>query len=284
MNGAARGIVYNTHSFDNPDQSEWLNGIYSTYRGLDEGLLDLYWIWNLENEPVSNRQDGDRHTLGMRYYGNLQVKNCCDEVTRTWGYDLQGAFQFGSDTFTGTGTPGPELDVFAGFLNAQLSHTWNKVSMKPQVFALYYFGSGDGNPNDGRDNTYFSLYPLGHAYWGILDNLGGQNLIDYSVGGKLQPTKKLTLTSQWHWFDKHRAQDYVYNVAGAPMGPRSTDPGGTDNKNIGNELDLVATYQVNANLTLESGYSWFWYGGAIQNTALDRDDARQFYFLANYQF
>ncbi|HCS53604.1 MAG TPA: hypothetical protein DIW81_18770 [Planctomycetaceae bacterium] len=281
VNGAARGTVYNTTSFDNPDQSEYVNGIYSTYRGLDKGTMDLFWIWDVENEPDATRQDGDRHTFGARYYGKHEIKDCCDKVERSWGYDLQGAFQVGTDTFQ---SGGPGLNVYSGFFNALVSHTWETVDMKPSVFALYYLGTGDQDPTDGRDSTYFSLYPLGHAYWGILDNFSGQNLVDYSVGSKITPTEKLTLLGQWHWFDKHRTQDYIYNIAGAPLGPRSTDAGGTQDSNIGNELDLIATYKVNKNLTLESGYSWFWYGGAVTNTALNRDDASQFYFLANYQF
>ncbi|MBR9803927.1 alginate export family protein, partial [bacterium] len=97
----------------------------------------------------------------------------------------------------------------------------------------------------------------------------------------IAPTEKLTLLSQWHWFDKHRSQDFIYNIAGAPLGP---GPAGTQDSHIGTELDLVATYAVNKNLTLQTGYSWFWYGDAVQQTALNRGDASQFYFLANYQF
>ncbi|MEZ5948984.1 MAG: alginate export family protein [Planctomycetaceae bacterium] len=284
VNGASRGTVFKTQSFDTPDQSEWVSGVYATYRGLEQGTLDLFWIWDVENEPVSNRQDGDRHSFGARYYGSKAIKNCCDEVERTWAYDLQGAIQIGNDMFNGTAGPSPSLNVYSGFFNAQLSHTWNKPRMKPQVFALYYMGTGDKDPTDSRNTTYFSLYPLGHAYWGILDNFSGENLVDYSMGSKLNPSEKLTLTGQFHWFDKHRREDFIYNIGGVPQGPRSTDPGGTNDVHIGNELDLIATYKVNKNLTLETGYSWFWYGGAVTNTALSRDDARQFYFLANYKF
>ncbi len=284
VNGAARGQVFKTRAFDTPDQSRWFSGVYATYRGLDQGTLDLYWLWYLENEPIPNRQDGDRHTVGARYYGNRQVQGCGEKAIRTWNYDLQGALQVGNDVFSGTGLAGPSQPVMAGFVNARLGHEWNEVPLKPQLFALYYLGTGDGNPNDGRNHTYNSLYPLGHAFWGILDNFSGQNLIDYSVGSRVNPSDKLTLLGQFHWFHKHRRQDYIYNIGGVPMGPRSTDLGGTDNTHIGNEFDLIATYKVNDHLTLESGYSWFWYGGAVNNTPLARDDARQFYVMANYRY
>jgi len=284
VNDAARGTFppTQTNSFDTPDQSEWVSGVYSTYRGLDQGTLDLYWIWDVENEPAGNRQDGDRHTFGARYYGAKQIKDCCDNVERTWNYDVQGGFQVGSDRFTGGMAQGPSLNVSSYFLNGFLAHSWDQVDMKPQIFALYWLGTGDNNPLDSNNNTYFSLYPLGHAYWGILDNFSGQNLVDYSVGGKISPIKKLTLLSQYHWFDKHRSQDFIYNIAGAPLGPNGA--AAPQDSHIGSELDLVATYKVNKNLTLQSGYSWIWYGNAVQQTALNRGDATQFYFLANYAF
>jgi hypothetical protein len=47
------------------------------------------------------------------------------------------------------------------------------------------YGSGDDDPTDGDNNTVSTLYPLGHAYWGIIDNLNGQNLLDYSLQGSL---------------------------------------------------------------------------------------------------
>lgn len=284
VNGAARGQVFKTRSFDTPDQSRWFSGVYATYRGFDEGHLDLYWLWSLENEPVPNRLDGDRHTVGARYYGNHPAQKCGDKAQRTWHYDFQGALQVGTDVFTGTGVVGPRESVMAGFVNARLGHQWNQAPLKPHVFALYYLGTGDGDPDDGHNHTYYSLYPLGHAFWGILDNFSGQNLVNYSAGTRLHPSEKLSLTGQFHWFYKHHEQDFIYNIGGAPMGPRSTDPGGTTNTHIGNELDLIATYQMSKDLTLECGYSWFWYGGAVTETALNRDDARQFYFMANYRY
>ena len=47
---------------------------------------------------------------------------------------------------------------------------------------------------DTETNTVSILYPLNHAYWGIIDNLSGQNLIDYSVHATVKPTDKLTAT------------------------------------------------------------------------------------------
>jgi hypothetical protein len=52
------------------------------------------------------------------------------------------------------------------------------------------------------------------------------------------------------------------NPAGFPLGERYTTgaPLGrpTGNDDVGNELDLIAQYNVNQNLSVEAGYFWFW--------------------------
>ncbi len=75
--------------------------------------------------------------------------------------------------------------------------------------ALYYWGSGDRNRDDEEDNTFSVLFPLGHAYWGLIDNLAGQNLNDYSLQLALKPAKKLTLLTAMHWFELDRHSDML---------------------------------------------------------------------------
>ena len=85
-----------------------------------------------------------------------------------------------------------------------------------------------------------------------------------------------------HWFDKAEASDTIYNIAGAAL-PAGA-PGSTS-KDLGTELDIVATYQATTNLQLQAGYSWFWYGDAVtQDPALNRQDADFFYFMSTLKF
>ena len=123
------------------------------------------------------------------------------------------------------------------------------------------------------------MFPLGHAYWGILDNLSGQNLIDYSAQLDLKPTKKLGVTSAYHLFNLASSGDRVYNVAGAPVGA----PGhGT---NLGQELDTYGYYAFNPNFDIQMGYSWFWYGSVITGqAATHRQDASQAYIQTSLRY
>ena len=133
------------------------------------------------------------------------------------------------------------------------------------------------NNLEARFNTFSVLFPLGHAYWGIIDNLSGQNLINYSLQASVKPTNKLTLVGAFHWFELENNNDVMYNVAGAPVGMPNT---GSD---IGEEFDMIATYKFNPNFDVQLGYSWFWYGTYVDNN-VPSDDATQFYLQSTLRY
>lgn len=278
VNGAALN-TYRPRSRDQADQSRWFSGVYSTWKKAPNGTLDLYWLWLDEQEDNLSRIDGNRHTLGSRYAGAIPVKEGGDKTLYTLKWDLEGAWQFGEEDSLAA----LNEEISAGFVNAQGSVTMDSVAWSPTLTGLIWWGSGDSNPGNGKNTTVNTLFPLGHAYWGMIDNFNGQNLVDYSVQFAVNPTKKLTLLSAWHWFDKAAGQDAIYNVAGVPFGGVNPSP-----DNLGNELDLMATYKVNANLELQLGYFWFWYGAAVNqnpNPAVaNRDDAEQFYVSVDWTF
>ncbi len=277
VNGAAIPLQYRPESRDRWDSSFWLSGLYATYKQAPLGTVDLYWIWSLEEERLLARQDGNRHTLGIRYDGKLPVESA-EGVQFHWVWDAEAAWQFGEDSFDSGGI---DQDVNAGFATIIGGISADQAPLKPTLKGIFWWGSGDGNPNDGRINTVTTLFPLGHAYWGMIDNLNGANLLDFGVQATISPLDKLTLLAAWHHFDKADRNDFIYNVAGAHLGTI----GATGSRHIGNELDLMATYQINANLQVQAGYFWFWYGNAVNDDpGLVRNDAQQFYLMTTWGF
>ena len=269
---AAAGGVFRPTSYDvsNPDRR--ISGVYSTFKGFENNSVDLYWLWfeNENDDPA--RQDGDRHTLGLRWAGSQDVGEC-SQVYGTWKWDIEGAYQFGHDDF-GAGT---NLDVNAGFVTSNFGYTATAATWSPSLTGIFYWGSGDDDPTDGEDNTVYTLYPLGHAYWGIVDNFSGQNLVDYGVRTAIQPLDNFSLSATYHWFSRASVNDAVYNIAGAPLAV------GAPGEDIGTEIDFIATLNVSRALQLQVGYSWFQYGEAIDNSS-PRNDAQQFYVMSTLQF
>lgn len=266
-NGAT-GNINRPESPDRPDESRTFSGVYATWHELPQGALDVYWIYYREQEPKRLFQDGARQTVGLRYFGEIPMTSC-GSVDRVWGYDFEAALQFGHDN----DRSGVEQDVFAGFLTGVVTHTWKSARWQPQLKGLFFWSSGDDDPNDGEINTFFTMFPLGHAYWGLIDNFSGQNFIDYSLEAAVKPYEKIRLAAAAHWFQLQTANDYIYNIAGLGLGTTGTG------QDLGPELDLVATFQVRPDFQVQLGYFWHWYGDAINDGPLRRGDASQFYAM-----
>ncbi len=212
--------------------------------------------------PLAN---GDRHTLRLRW---LVTKPIMDGLV--FNGDTEGGYQFGQD--------GGD-SVQAGFFTTKLGITMAKVPWSPTLGVVYYYGSGDSNPADGTNSTFSQLFPLGHAYWGIIDNLSGQNLNQIGLQGTVKPTDKLTFVSAMHWFDVANNSDALYTITGANAGAANLG------QEIGEELDLIATYAFAPNFDMQVGYSWFWYGSRITNSPVrNRDDASQFYIQTSIRY
>lgn len=263
------------NQFDEADYSRWYSGVYSVYRGMKDHTFEPYYVW-LQTDSAKQDPawaDGNRHTLGLRWTMTKPIKDECDQPWIVFASDTEGAYQFGEDN---------GLDVQAGFFTTKLGTTFSQVTWTPQLSFIYYWGSGDSDPTDGKNTTYDILVPLNHAYWGIIDNFSGQNLNDIALQTTIKPHAKLTGVAAMHWFTLDQAADRIYNVAGAPVG--SATGTGTD---IGQELDLIATYSYNPNFDVQFGYSWFWYGNrVISNTspAVPNQDATQLYIQTSLRY
>lgn len=272
VNAAAGGSGFGVTSLDSADEDRWISGLYTSYSGLQNGTLDLYWIYSNEKNSSAARMDGERHTIGTRFAGSRAIKEC-DDVVGTWTWDFEGAYQFGNDQFGSA----VNRDVSAGMATAVVGYTFNEVTWSPGIRGFYYWSSGDNDPTTGDINTFYTIYPLGHAYWGLIDNFSGQNLQDAGFTLSLKPHSKLSLAASYHTFHKSQSSGNVWNIVGAPIASAGTG-------SIGQELDLVATIPVSKNFNIQAGYFWFFYGDAINGSPAARPDARQFYLQTSWKF
>ncbi len=251
---------------DSPDQSRTFQSVYATYSGYEDNTFDFYWMWLNEDDEAARPArfpDGNRHLIGMRWAGSQAMG------PGAWKWDNEGGYQFGDDEFG--------EDVQAGFGTSKLDYVFTDMPWKPTFTGLFWYGSGDADPNDNKNNTFVPYFPLGHAYWGLIDNLGGPNLVDYSLQASIQPHKKVNLLFAYHWFDLASDADVLYNVAQVPLGR----PVGESD--IGQEMDVLVNYVYNQNLAFQLQYSEFYYGDYV-DAVLPRNDARQFFIQSNVRY
>ncbi len=262
-------VAANDNKFDQPNYDVWFAGSYLSYTGIKNTTIEGYWMYlDTGTIQIPTRPDGQRHLLGTRFAHLIPIVDGNGNEHRVWDFDTEGGFQFGND--------GP-ANVNAGFYTLVAGHTWKKVLWTPRVAGLFYYGSGDRNAGGVNNNTFNTLFPLGHAYWGLSDNLSGQNLLNYTLQADVRPTKKFAVTSAVHWFQLASNGDTLYNVGGAPVGT----PG--NGRDVGQSCDLYGYYAFNPNFDISAGYSWFWYGQYIDNVA-PRGDATQFYIQTSLRY
>jgi hypothetical protein len=130
---------------------------------------------------------------------------------------------------------------------------------KPVLWAYYDWASGD----DSIGNGWNHLFPLGHKYMGFMDLFGRRNLNDANLLWTAQPSEKLTLLAWYHYFWLVNGNDGPYNVTLSPF-----NPGGTvGSRDLGHEIDLLATYKLSVRTDLQFGYSHF-FSGKYYETSL----------------
>lgn len=278
--GPGLGVLKNDDKFDAPQRHILFGGGWATYKGIKDHTFDTFFLYDHHDKlfpggnglpaagPLASNSFplGDRYTLGTRWLGTMPV----DGGQRAYLTDVEGAYQFGNNK---------GQSVQAGYIVTGGGHTWKTAPWEPTVWMFYDWASGDQNPTDNVSGTFFQHFGLVHAYMGLIDNVARQNISDINYRVQVKPTKKVQLQAAHHFFRLATANDSLYTVTGQRFGAAGGHGG-----DIGQELDLLATYTINQNVSIEAGQFWFWYGDYIHNVQPTRDDARQFYVQTTIRY
>ncbi|MEO6971151.1 MAG: alginate export family protein [Chthoniobacterales bacterium] len=252
------------YSFDVPDGQTKFYGLYATKgKPVDPIAGDFYFLGLDKMDPVTfNGTTGHekRYTVGGRVFGS----------SHGFDYELENAYQFGQ---VGAG------DISAWMLATEGGYTFKKACGTPRLALGFDYASGDDGAG-GDVGTFNQLFPLGHAYFGYIDAIGRQNIIDLHPGLYLKCAgDKLNLKAEGHFFWRAESADALYNAGGGVL--RRGAPG--TSKEVGSEIDLVANYRFNRHLNVEAGFSRFFAGKFIQQTGPD-SDINFFYLQSEFYF
>lgn len=244
------------YSFDQPDQSRWFGGVYATYKGFEYSKLSAYSLALREEDVIPGALAGASHQIGSgnhdsRWFTNgMRLFGERDD----WLWDVEGGIQLGRSDLQ---------EISAGFLAAGIGHKFPCAPLEPTVWMWYDYASGDEDPTDGTIGTFNQLFPLTHKYFGFLDLIARQNVHDLNWQLFVRPVKKVTLMTWLHLLWLAESPDGLYNVTGVVS---RQDPTGSSGQEIGQEIDLLATYAVRPGVDLLLGYSYLWSGDFIRNT------------------
>jgi hypothetical protein len=165
-------------------------------------------------------------------------------------------------------------------------YTLADVPLAPRLYLGFDYASGDDNPANPDSQTFNQLFPTGHLYFGYIDAIGRQNIIDLHPGVDLsilknqRYAKSLSLRAEYHQFWRASTDDAVYNASG---GITRAAVAGNHEASIGGEIDLLLNYQFDRHLGGYLGYSHFFPGAYLQQTG-PSDDIDYFYAAVVYTF
>lgn len=253
------------YDFNDADAQSQLFGIYATRAGTNGGPgFDLYALGYDRDDAITfNGTTGreERYTLGGRLFGAFGQSG--------FDYDAEAAYQFGE---VGDG------DVTAFMFGGELGYRPSGWAGKPRFHLGFDYGSGDDDAG-GDVETFNQLYPLGHAFLGQADYLGRQNILAFNLGVGFEPFERTKLDFSIHSFHRASDEDAVYNVGGGVL----RAAGGSGEREIGQEVDVRLTHQLDRHLLLQLGYSHFFAGDFLDDTG-PADDADFLYAQVQYTF
>ncbi len=245
-------------SFNDADAQTEFFGIYATGAApvIENASLELYCL-GLERDAAAIPGGGFNGTFGgeERYTFGGRIRGPVGDTP--FDYEVEGAYQTGE---VGTG------DIDAFMFASQVGYKLADFFGAPRVFVGFDYASGDESAG-GDVETFNQLFPLGHKYLGYIDVIGRQNIIDLSTGVVLKPIDRLTTKVIGHYFWVADDSDALYN-AGAGV----VRAGGIATSNeVGAEIDVVFTYQINQHLKGEAGYSHFFADDWVEQTGPGSD-------------
>ncbi len=238
---------------DSLDQSVY--GLTFDIGGLKNYKIQPQIIWQ-RSSPTDLLS---RFTLGTYIKGTLGNFN----------HEIDAGYQAGK-IFAGN-----RKQTISAFILSYAANYTFESDLKPFIGAQIDYTSGDDNPADDDYKTYASLYGTGHKYFGYMDYF--VNLVNdtYGLGimdivGKVgfNPLEALKLNLHFHVFQAN--QDYMLI-------------NGSTSKSFGSEVDFVASYKYNSNITFEGGASMFMPGDIFKERR-GKDTSTWLYLMAVANF
>jgi hypothetical protein len=141
------------------------------------------------------------------------------------------------------------------------------------------YASGTKNPAGHEWNTFDQIYPSNHDKFDFADLVGRRNLVQFRVAVEESAARKWKLKQAFEGLWLATSNDNFYNGSGAIEVP--SHPGSS--RHIGNELDLIAEYQLNKGMNFGFGYARLFAGQFLKTTTPGHDYSYPYaYFQYNF--
>jgi hypothetical protein len=254
-------------SFDTPQLRG--NNLYGAYASLKtplrqttiEPFLFYRTIPQVRNESGKSGPAGF-YTFGARLVG---------ELPQALDYNIEIAGE------RGTYAAEP-FRAWAGHWS--LGYTMHNLVSSPRLVLEYNYASGDDSPHDGIHETFDQLFPTNHSKYGTADVIGWRNMHNLRAGVEqsIRPALKISYDYHSHWLAT--AADTLYSDNGTPL---VTASAGVSARHVGQEFDVVLSYQISQRYRFGFGYGYLWAGPFLRQATLHSNVSYPYTFLT-YSF
>lgn len=259
-----------------------LYGLYGSYLGFEDVVIDAYWLFVRDDESGVYSPafpDIDLHTIGLRGSGEIGA----------FDFEAEMAYQFGEADLPNFLWWDNDFDYDAFGANLELGYTFD-MSWQPRVYVgmAYLEGAEDDDSwlgwDDEEDLSFNRLFS-NWEYTEFIENTDLSNAIVYRAGLNLQPTESLSLLLALTYMQADEEEDYGWWFWEW-----------TADEDLGFEVGLYADYQYSEDLVFRAGYAhlfagdgiedgnWVNLNGLAQLTAPDDDDLDYLFFETEISF
>ena len=208
-------------------------GLYASYLGFEDAVIDAYWMFVRDDESLTIA-DVDLHTIGLRGAGTYGA----------FDFEAEAAYQFGDAELD---TPwwmwwNDELDVDAFGANLEAGYTFD-MTWTPRIFlGGAYFEGSDDDDDEIPFNRLFSNW----EYTEFLENTAMSNVWVARAGVSAMPTEsvELSLLASYFWADEVADGGWWFWSWEAE-------------DELGLELGLYGDYQYSEDLVFRAGWAHF---------------------------
>lgn len=158
-------------------------------------------------------------------------------------------------------------------------------SLRPWIRGGYNYGSGDGDPNDGKHGTFFQILPTARAYarYPFFNMMNTRDAFGEAI---LRPGKNVVVRTDIHSLKLSSGNDLWYQGGGVYQPWTFGFVGRTSNGNSGlaTLFDSSVDYAMNPHVALTLYYAHVNGKSVTQSTFSKNGDAHFGYLEFNYRF
>ncbi len=249
-------LLKNQVEFDKETTDQILWGIFYSSPQLPGGNKGEFYIFGLHEKDGTNfaTRNRDLFTPGFRFYRPAQKGR--------FDFELESVFQFGTSRAGTSASDTTDLDHLAFFDHVEIGYSFD-ANWSPRLYFEYDYASGDGNPNDGKNEGFDRMFGPNVADFGptsIYTAFVRSNLSSPGMRLQVRPNKKLISYLSYRAF-------WLASATGTWSGAsRLRDSTGNSGTFLGHQLFLRAKWKAHSNIKLESGIAYRM-DGNFQNTA-----------------